>query len=71
MVTDSIKINRPGYREPETQQNARPFGSSMAERLAFGGLDTWPSNCKQMPSLRFPICQQNYHVGLNAPPCQF
>ena len=43
------------YREPETNQNARPFGSSMAERQRFGCLDTCPWNCKQTPSLRFPI----------------
>ena len=43
------------YREPERQQNARPFGSSMAERQRIGCLDTWPCNCKQTPSLRFPI----------------
>ena len=42
-------------REPETQQNARPFGSSMAERQHFGCLNTWPCNCKQKPSLRSPI----------------
>ena len=43
------------YREPETQHNARPFGSSMAERQRFGCLDTWSCNCKQRPSLRSPI----------------
>ena len=43
------------YREPERQQNARPFGSSMAERQRIGCLKTWPCNCKQTPSLRFPI----------------
>ena len=43
------------YREPETQRNARPFGSSMAERQRFGCLDTWPYNCKQTASLRSPI----------------
>ena len=43
------------YREPESHQNARPFGSSMAERQCFGCLDTWPCNCKQIPSLRFPM----------------
>ena len=31
----------------QRKQNARPFGSSMA--------DTWPSICKQMASLRSPI----------------
>ena len=43
------------YRETELQQNARPFGSSMAERLRFDCLDTWPCNCKQISSLWFPI----------------
>ena len=42
-------------REPETHQNARPFGSSMADRQRFGCPDTWPCNCKQKPSFRFPI----------------
>ena len=42
-------------RAPETQQNARPFGSSMAESQRFGCLHTWPCNCKQTPPLRFPI----------------
>ena len=42
-------------REPETQRNARPFGSSMAEWQRFGCLDTWLCNSKQKPSLRFPI----------------
>ena len=27
----------------------------MAERQRFGCSDTWPCNCKQIPSLRFPI----------------
>ena len=36
------------YREPEIQQNARLFGSSMAERQRFGCLDTWPGNCIQI-----------------------
>ena len=43
------------YREPETQQNARPFGSSMEERRRCGCLDIWPCSCKQTMSLRFPI----------------
>ena len=43
------------YREPETQRNARPFGSSMAEWQRFGCIDNWPCNCKQTPSLGFPI----------------
>ena len=51
------------YREPETNQIARPFGSSMAERQRFGYLCTWTYNCKQIPryltvpSLRSPIMQ--------------
>ena len=44
-----------GNREPETQRNARLFGSSMAEWQHFGCLATWPCNCKQTLSLRFPI----------------
>ena len=43
------------YREPEKQQNARPFGSSMAEWQRIGCLDARPCNCKQTASLRFPI----------------
>ena len=43
------------YREPETQWNARLFGSSMTGWQRFGCLDTWPCNCKQTSSLRFPI----------------
>ena len=31
-----IQRSRVNYREPETQQNARPFGSSMAEWQHFG-----------------------------------
>ena len=42
-------------REPERHQNARPFGSSMAERQRFGCLDTLPCNCKQITSLWFSI----------------
>ena len=30
----------------------------MAERQRFGCQDTWPCNCKQTPSLRFPIGQE-------------
>ena len=40
------------YLEPETWRNARPFGSSMAERQRFGCLDTWPCSSKQIPTLR-------------------
>ena len=46
------------YREPETQRNAWPFGSSMAEWQRFGCHDTWPwnwCNYKQTSSLWFPI----------------
>ena len=43
------------YRELESQRNAPPFGSSMAERQRFGCLDRWPCNCKQTPTFSFPI----------------
>ena len=42
-------------KELETHQNSRNFGSSMAEQQQFGCLDTRACNCKQNPSLRFPI----------------
>ena len=47
------------YREPKTQQDARPFGSSMALYQLFGCLDAWPYNCKQTKSLRFPTMTLN------------
>ena len=50
-----MMVNHDDYRETKTHQNARRFGSSMAERQRFGCLDNWPYNCKQIPSLRFPI----------------
>ena len=43
----------------ETHQNARPLGSIMAEQHCFGCLDSWPCNCKQTSSLRFPIHSAN------------
>ena len=46
------------YRDRETQQNVRHFGSSMAERQRFGCLYTWPCNCKQTLSLRSPIASR-------------
>ena len=55
MCTNDLKKLFSKYREPESQQTARPFGSSMAERQRFGCLDTWPYNCKQTLSLRSPI----------------
>ena len=42
-------------KRAETQRNALPFGSSMAELQRFGCQDTWPCSCKQTTSLRFPI----------------
>ena len=49
-----------GYSEPEKQQNARPFGSSMAEWQRIGCLDARPCNCKQTASLGFPIHFWNF-----------
>ena len=54
-------------REPETQQNARPFQSSMAERQRVGYLETWPSSCKQTLLFGFSIPVVNvleYHYNL-------
>ena len=42
-------------KRAETQRNALPFGSSMAERQLFGCLDTWPCTCRQTLSMRVPI----------------
>ena len=55
MLKSDSDLSGEANREPETQRNARPFGSSMAERQRFGCLDTWPYNCKQTASLRSPI----------------
>ena len=57
------------YREHKTQQIARPYGSSMAERQRFGCLNTWLCNCKQTPCLWFPIgfysgCRQNISLAI-------
>ena len=60
-----MMVNHDDYRETKTHQNARRFGSSMAERQRFGCLDNWPYNCKQIPSLRFPI--DRFHLDQSSP----
>ena len=51
------------YREPETQQNARPFGWSMAERQSFGCLGTWHCSRKQKRRLCSPLQGPPYVLG--------
>ena len=55
IIPSGWKVSLIRNRESETQQNAWPIGSSMAERQCIGCLDAWPSNCKQNPSLWSPI----------------
>ena len=58
----SVRFTLSFYLNRETSQNARSFRSNMAERQRFGYLDTWPCNCKQIPSLRFPISAESKSV---------
>ena len=47
-------------REPETQQNAQPLGSSMAERQRFGCLDTCLCSCKITLIFAVPYCNSTF-----------